>query len=1386
MGRSGDNARRRKTTGRNAPLAFDILEDRRLMSVSGDPDPQFRDLVSVEVLDRQLFYNNSAFDGNNAAISADDDLAVASDKTALLPGGTASFANYSSYSRGINGVMIDVAGLPSWTLDYDDFEFRVGNVNDPASWTLAPTPTSLSIRSGAGISGSSRVAITWSDGAVKGQWLEVTLKANTTTGLKTPDVFYFGNAIGESGNSSSDAIVSTADVQGAANNPKTAEDPAAIDFAYDYNRDALVDATDQALASSNLTNATTALKLIQPPTKTYLPEPQRLQTALFNWGDGGFPVFNNPALVTTNDGTVLAFAEGRATKHDAQSYALVMRRSTDGGVTWSDPSVVYSVTPRDGVAVSQPTPIVDKITGDVVMLFNRGGIRRDSDEVLLTDVLVTRSSDDGLTWSAPVDITSSVKVMEGNNPGPPGVWPDTPWGWIVVGPGHGIQLQNGPHAGRLLVGGDHRYTDDTSGISWSHVMYSDDHGVTWHLGGGLPGADSPVGNSRNNYSNENTLVEVGNSGMVLMSARMQVQGRFRGRAFSTDGGLSFSLNSQEPDLFVYQVEASTLRLPSGVLLFSSPASTDIFDEIRHEMTIWASYDNGNNWIKRRVIYFGYSGYSDMTLVGPDTILLSFARGRNGGLDQGGNSAMPFEFLAEIALVRVNLEWLESTDPYEFDWNFNESAPGTTATSTGWSIQDYGMWDQRAFARADNPSLAAQYVPGAAGDVALHISDDSQTYGVVLTPAYNTALHVIPSTSFTVQLEMKTTDSDGVILGTRPDIRNWTLQIVDGRLQFSLFDTVNTPVITSVERIDDGQWHHIAAVRDAVTRKLRIYIDHEEAATEVTDTATKTATRLEHVDVDAVYLGTYNNYSPASRLDLTVDKLQFTRKALLPEDFFTIGEPTPVPPPPPTYLPNNPTSLPGLQLWMPAFDPTRYFTDYGNYASLMSESPFSGSATRSMIEASSNAFRLQVDNQFRQVLYGEDAAMGPYWQHNAAPGAAYGSEWVVHSLTSSSTPKNFDFVQNTGEFTLSTFLKLGASTGNYMTIFDTSEASQSKAGFSLFVASDGTVWLTVTGGTEATKRFYEKSPLPKLAADQWYHLAVVGSGPGSPVKFYLTAVSANQVTAVNSAASLAGANGTYATDSFHELVIGGRSGAASGTAPFNGGLVNQAIFDKALTTQQIQQLFLFGKGLTAVATPWQNSVQPLDVEGDGDVDARDVLVLNNWLLLNPSGALPQGSNPPPYYDVNGSNSISAADALQLINFVLLNPATPTATSLAAAANDSAADLSVADESMPDSDVGALPASEPVAVAAALTFSHGAWFSEASDEAADRLSDGALDEVAAPSEESSIVNAAATQGMEPLLVQPRQGTTGRSRSGSAAALTGLSLAARAADEIFGRLQ
>ena len=122
----------------------------------------------------------------------------------------------------------------------------------------------VSIRSGAGVGGSSRVTLVWPTGAAIKQWLQVTVKANGNTGLSTPDVFYFGNAVGESGNVPGDYSVSLSDELLARNNPVSIIPGALVTNRFDFNRDGTVSVIDQLLSRNNITTAATKLKQITP------------------------------------------------------------------------------------------------------------------------------------------------------------------------------------------------------------------------------------------------------------------------------------------------------------------------------------------------------------------------------------------------------------------------------------------------------------------------------------------------------------------------------------------------------------------------------------------------------------------------------------------------------------------------------------------------------------------------------------------------------------------------------------------------------------------------------------------------------------------------------------------------------------------------------------------------------------------------------------------------------------------------------------------------------------------------------------------------------------------------------------------------------------------
>ena len=121
------------------------------------------------------------------------------------------------------------------------------------------------MRPGAGTGGSDRVTIVWADNAIQNQWLQVTVKATAATGLAADDVFYFGNAIGDSGagNTPEYALVSPADETAVRAN-KTGFAPTAVTNVYDFNRDRRVTASDELTARYLATTPATALRLITP------------------------------------------------------------------------------------------------------------------------------------------------------------------------------------------------------------------------------------------------------------------------------------------------------------------------------------------------------------------------------------------------------------------------------------------------------------------------------------------------------------------------------------------------------------------------------------------------------------------------------------------------------------------------------------------------------------------------------------------------------------------------------------------------------------------------------------------------------------------------------------------------------------------------------------------------------------------------------------------------------------------------------------------------------------------------------------------------------------------------------------------------------------------
>jgi sialidase-1 len=356
-------------------------------------------------------------------------------------------------------------------------------------------------------------------------------------------------------------------------------------------------------------------------------------TQAFVSGTGGYHTYRIPALIVGRDGTLLAFCEGRKnSRSDTGDIDLLVKRSIDSGKTWSEPRVVWD----DGAnTCGNPCPVLDHTTGVIWLSLTWNHGEDDEREIMnnvgrdTRRVFVTRSADNGLTWSGPREITATVKRPE--------------WRWCATGPGVGIQLKQGPWKGRLVIPCDHSIAaPDSHPLGYnSHVIFSDDHGQSWRLGGVI----SPA-------VNECQAVEL-QDGTLMMNMRNYDRSKTaRAVATSTDGGATWSTVRHDPVLVEPICQASFLRYTMqppddrNRLLFSNPAHAEAGR--RRDMTVRMSYDEGGTWPVQRVLWAGPAAYSSLAVL-PD--------GRIACLFEAGDQ-QPYE---RITFACFERHWLTSVN-----------------------------------------------------------------------------------------------------------------------------------------------------------------------------------------------------------------------------------------------------------------------------------------------------------------------------------------------------------------------------------------------------------------------------------------------------------------------------------------------------------------------------------------------------------------------------------------------------------------------------------------------------------------------------------------------------------------------------------------------------
>ena len=380
-------------------------------------------------------------------------------------------------------------------------------------------------------------------------------------------------------------------------------------------------------------------------------EPFLEKQDLFKVGDNpAYNIYHIPGIVVTAKGTVLAWCEARkrtAGVSDWDDIRILLRRSTDDGRSWSAPVSIAAVPgpktknpfalrmknvdPAD-VTYNNPVLIADR-DGTVHMLFCLEYMR----------VFYQRSTDDGLTFTTPVEITATFDAFT----------KDYGWKVLATGPNHSIQLRNG----RLIVpvwlstgtgGNAHR-------PSVTATIFSDDAGKTWQAGNiAVPDTAAWIN------PNETVAIEL-NDGRVMLNVRNESKAHRRLVTTSPDGATGWSTPRFDDALLEPICMGGIVRYRHGgqnLILFSNPHNLDKEkgqpepgkSRDRKNVSVKISRDEGQTWSVHKSIEPGPSMYSDIAVTRAGTILCFYGR-------SGDNQGMAAFAGGRLTVARFNLDWL---------------------------------------------------------------------------------------------------------------------------------------------------------------------------------------------------------------------------------------------------------------------------------------------------------------------------------------------------------------------------------------------------------------------------------------------------------------------------------------------------------------------------------------------------------------------------------------------------------------------------------------------------------------------------------------------------------------------------------------------------------
>lgn len=360
-------------------------------------------------------------------------------------------------------------------------------------------------------------------------------------------------------------------------------------------------------------------------------EPSVDRQILRKQGDDGVHTFRIPGLAVTPAGTLLAVFDLR---HQSpadlpQDIDVGILRSLDHGDTWSPVKRILDFDKNEpgslGNGVGDPAILVDSQTKTIFVaaLWSKGNRAWKGSGPGLSpeetgQLVLTKSTDDGLSWSPPVNITSEIRGR------------DPKWRLFFCGPGNGIQLRNGT----LVFAAQFR---EPAGPPHSCLLFSGDHGRTWTV--------SPPAIPEHPATSEAQVAELPD-GSLLITMRDESRSGLRCWArwtwnHSINDDLSAGHWSEPWHVLPDPVcMASLITLSDGTLCFSNPNSSTE----RIGLTIRTSADGGRSWTDGRLVEKGDSMYSSLTLL------------------QDGRIAVLYESEGSLKFSRFSPAWLNENQP----------------------------------------------------------------------------------------------------------------------------------------------------------------------------------------------------------------------------------------------------------------------------------------------------------------------------------------------------------------------------------------------------------------------------------------------------------------------------------------------------------------------------------------------------------------------------------------------------------------------------------------------------------------------------------------------------------------------------------------------------